>query len=243
MTNAGESSRGMISIVVPTLNEAENVGPLVQRMMECDPSPDEIVFVDDGSTDGTRDRVRALMAGAPVRLVERNAPTLGLSGAVIAGAQAARGDILVVMDADLSHPPEMISALVQPARDGAADLVIGSRYIGGGSTPGWPMWRRMMSRIAAGAAYPLTAVHDSMGGFFAIERERLLELTPVATGFKIAFETIVHGRPKGLRVLEIPIVFRDRARGISKMNFRVALLFFIRWLAAVSRVLFRRRDG
>jgi dolichol-phosphate mannosyltransferase len=117
--------------------------------------------------------------------------------------------------------------------------VIGSRYIRGGSTPGWPLWRKIMSRIAAGAAYPLTHVHDSMCGFFAIHRERLLELAPHATGFKIAFEAIVYGGNQ-LRVLEVPIAFRDRARGTSKMSFRVALLFFVRWLSAVARLLFRR---
>lgn len=231
----------MISVVIPTLNEAENVELLVRRIIECRPLPDEILFVDDGSTDGTPERVRALATSAPVRLLEREAPTLGLSGAVIAGALIARGEILVVMDGDLSHPPERIGDLVQPILDGSADIVIGSRYVFGGSTPGWPLWRKVMSRIAAGAAFPLTRVHDSMSGFFAMRRSMLLELTPAATGFKIAFETIVRGG-KRLRVVEIPIVFRDRAQGASKMSFDVALVFFFRWLAAASRVFFRRRD-
>ena len=230
----------MISVIVPTLNEAENVEPLVRRITGCDPLPDEILFVDDGSADGTRERVRALATSAPVRLIERDSPTLGLSGAVIEGARVAGGDLLVVMDADLSHPPERIADLVRPIIDGAADMVIGSRYVAGGATPDWPMWRKAMSRIAAGAAFPLTGVHDSMSGFFAMRRTRLLELTPEATGFKIAFETIVHGG-RGLRVIEIPIVFRDRARGTSKMSFDVALLFFVRWLAAAWRVPFPRR--
>ncbi len=230
----------MISVVVPTLNEAENIDALVRRITECRPIPDEILFVDDGSTDGTTERVRTLAASAPVRLLEREAPTLGLSGAVIAGALIARGEILVVMDGDLSHPPERIGDLVQPILDGSADMVIGSRYVHGGSTPGWPLWRKAMSRIAAGVAFPLTGVHDSMSGFFAMRRSLLLELTPAATGFKIAFETIVRGG-KRLRVVEIPIVFRDRAHGASKMSFKVALVFFFRWLAAASRVVFRRR--
>lgn len=230
----------MISVVVPTLNEAENIEPLLSRIMLCRPAPGEIVFVDDGSTDGTRERIRSCSASWPVRLLERDTSSLGLSGAVIAGARAARGDLLVVMDADLSHPPEKMAELLQPIAAGAADLVIGSRYVQGGSTPGWPIWRKIMSRIAAGFAYPLTGVHDSMGGYFAIRRTTLLELTPAATGFKIAFEVIVHGG-KNLRVLEIPIAFCDRARGTSKMSFGVALRFAFRWLSALARLRFRRR--
>jgi len=230
-----------ISIVVPTLNEVDNIEPLVRQIMEAALSCAEILIVDDGSTDGTRERVRALTSNYPLRLIERDSPTLGLSGAVIAGAHAASGEIVVVMDADLSHPPGDIASLVRPLQTGRADMVIGSRYVTGGTTPGWPLYRKIMSRVAAGAAYPLTGVHDSMCGFFAIPRARLLQLAPTATGFKIAFETIVRGG-RGLRVLEIPIAFRDRARGKSKMNPGVALLFSIRWTAAVAQRLFRRSD-
>ena len=228
-----------ISVVVPTLNEAENVTPLVEQIMRVAPVCGEVIIVDDGSTDGTRDRVAALRARYPVRLLERDEPTLGLSGAVIAGARSALGELLVVMDADLSHPPEEIPNLVRPLVDGRADMVIGSRYVRGGTTPGWPLYRKAMSRIAAAMAYPLTGVHDSMCGFFAIRRALLLELAPAATGFKIAFETIARGG-KRLRVLEVPIAFRDRARGTSKMSFGVALLFAFRWVAAVWRRSVRR---
>jgi dolichol-phosphate mannosyltransferase len=230
----------MVAVIVPTLNEVENIAPLVRRIGECDAPPDEIIFVDDGSTDGTRDSIRSLVGTYPVRLVERDEPALGLAGAVIAGARAAHADLLVVMDADLSHPPEKIPELVRPIVHGTADMVTGSRYIHGGSTPGWPLWRKLMSRAAAAAAYPLTRVHDSMCGFFAIRRDVLLELAPAATGFKIAFETIVHGGGR-LRVLEVPIAFRDRSRGTSKMTFNVALVFFLRWVAAVARLQFRRQ--
>lgn len=226
----------MLSVIVPTLNEAENVEALVRQIMQAAPETSEILIVDDGSRDGTREKVRALSASAPVRLLERAQPAFGLSGAVLAGAQEARGEFLVIMDADLSHPPEKIPDLFRPLREGCADMVIGSRYVKGGSTPGWPLYRRTMSRLASAAAYPLTGVHDSMCGFFAIRRARLLELAPRATGFKIAFEIITRGR-KTLRVLEIPIVFRDRARGHSKMNLEIALIFAARWFAAI----FQRR--
>lgn len=236
---ADSLSAGSISIIVPTLNEVENIEPLVQQIMQAAPACIEILIVDDGSTDGTRDRVRSLLLNYPLRLIERDHPTLGLSGAVIAGARAASGEILVVMDADLSHPPAEISSLVTPLLAGRADMVIGSRYVAGGTTPGWPLYRKIMSRIAAGAAYPLTRVHDSMCGFFAIRRTLLLQLAPAATGFKIAFEAIVRGG-RGLRVLEVPIAFVDRARGKSKMDLGVALLFSMRWMAAAAH---RLLDG
>ena len=229
-----------VSIVVPTLNEVENIEPLVRQLVEAAPFCREILIVDDLSTDGTRERVRSLLSHYPLRLIERDQPTLGLSGAVIAGARAASCEILVVMDADLSHPPQGISGLVRSLVEGRADMVIGSRYVKGGTTPGWPVYRKIISRIAAAVAYPLTGVHDSMCGFFAIRRTRLLELAPAATGFKIVFETIVRGG-RDLRVLEVPIAFVDRARGKSKMDFGVALLFSMRWLAAAARRLFGPR--
>ena len=154
------------------------------------------------------------------------------------GARAAQGEILLVMDADLSHPPDRINDLLAPLFTDAADLVVGSRYVRGGSTPGWPIWRRIVSRTGAALAYPLTGLHDSMCGFFAISRSRLLDLAPQTSGFKIVFETMVraHGT---LRVREIPIAFRERARGKSKMSFSVALRFFFRWLRAMFQHLAR----
>lgn len=231
----------MIALVIPTLNEVDNIAPLLARIAQCSPVPNQIIFVDDGSTDGTRERILSLASSMPVGLIERDAPSLGLAGAVIAGARAATGEWLVVMDADLSHPPEKIAELLQPLLEGRADMVIGSRYVKGGSTPGWPIWRKMLSRAAAAFAYPLTGVHDSMCGFFAMPRKLLLELTPSATGFKIAFEVLVQGG-RNLRVVEIPIAFRDRCRGVSKMSFGVALLFTMRWLAAMAKKLFRDQE-
>lgn len=232
----------MISLIVPTLNEVDNIEPLLARIAGIQPAPDQIVFVDDGSTDGTQERIRSLAGSAGIELIEREAPSLGLAGAVVAGAHAATGEWLVVMDADLSHPPEKIAELLRPLMEHRADIVIGSRYVKGGSTPGWPLWRKTMSRSAAALAYPLTGVHDSMCGFFAMPRKLLLELTAAATGFKIAFEVLVQGGGRNLRVIEVPIAFRDRARGVSKMGFGVALLFAFRWVAAMAKRLFQSQE-
>src|SRR6266404_3690876 len=227
-----------ISIIVPTRNEAENIATLVSQIVASAVPFHEILFIDDDSTDGTRDVIRSLTGNHPIRLIEQDHTEPGLASAIMLGAEAARGELLLIMDADLSHPPERINDLLAPLFEGTADMVIGSRYITGGSTPGWPFWRRMLSRAGSGLAYPLTGVHDCMCGFFAIARSRLIELAAPAIGFKIAFEVIVRGRPT-LRVIEIPIAFRDRARGRSKMSFGVALRFFWRWLIALFSSRFR----
>src|SRR5205809_46437 len=198
----------------------------------------EILFVDDRSTDATRAKIRALERSHPIRLIDQDGADVGLAGAIMSGARAAEGEIILVMDADLSHPPERIKDLLAPLFAGTADLVVGSRYIKGGSTQGWPMWRRLVSRAGAALAHPLTGLHDSMCGFFAIGRSRLLELAPETSGFKIVFETIV--RADGtLHVREIPITFRERIRGRSKMSLGVALRFVFRWMLASFHHLLR----
>src|SRR5947208_15337149 len=221
-----------VSIIVPTLNEEENIAPLLSQIIACAVPFREILFVDDHSTDATRDMIHALAGSQPIRLIEQDGTDLGLAGAIMSGARAAQGEILLVMDADLSHPPERIKDLLAPLFAGTADMVVGSRYVKGGSTPGWPLWRRMVSRAGAALAYPLTGVHDSMCGFFAIARSRLLELAPETSGFKIVFETMVRAGG-ALRVREIPITFRERIRGRSKMSLGIALRFFFRWVRAM----------
>ena len=227
-------------MIVPTLQEVDNIVPLVAQIEQTKVSFSEIIFVDDGSTDGTREKIRELTTVHRVRLIERDGAERGLAGAIVAGANASSADVLVVLDADLSHPPEKIPALLQPVLANEADLVIGSRYVPGGATPGWPVWRRFLSRLASALAYPLTGVRDSMGGFFAIRRECLLRFAKPAAGFKIVFETIVRGR-KTLRVREVPIVFRDRVRGISKMSLAQAVRFAVAWVRAIGRRITERK--
>jgi dolichol-phosphate mannosyltransferase len=232
----------LTAIIVPTLEEVDNVAPLIQQIEQTKLPFSEIIFVDDGSTDGTREKIRELTVAHRVRLIERDGAERGLAGAILAGANASTADYFVVMDADLSHPPEEIPALLQPILANEADLVIGSRYIPGGATPGWPVWRRFLSRVASGIAYPLTGVHDSMGGFFAIRRQCLLRFANQAAGFKIVFETIVRGRGS-LRVREVPIVFRDRQRGTSKMSLAQATRFVVVWSRAIGRRVTERKNS
>ena len=212
----------VFSIVVPTLNEVENVDELLRQIFALDDAggPFEVVVVDDASSDGTVERVLAWAETRPVRLVQRQGAR-GLASAVIAGARAARADVVVVMDADLSHPVRVIPALVQPVRDQLAGVAIGSRRVPGGSTPGWPLRRRFASRFASALAWPISAARDPLSGFFATRRGELLALGDAPQGFKILLELLANGGSR-LLVTEVPIVFVDRAYGQSKLGLGTA---------------------
>ncbi len=223
-----------VSIIIPTRNEQDNIAPLLERIagaVSMLPTDCEIIFVDDGSIDNTRSAIRAYQGPLPVRLVCRDNET-GLASAVCAGAQAAKGELLVVMDADLSHPPEAIPALLQPLLEGSHDMIIGSRYVKGGSTPGWPVLRRAASRLATLPARLFTAVHDPLAGFFAISKESLLAVPQPVAGFKIALQILATSTPT-LRTTEVPIIFVDRNRGASKMSAGVVGAY-LRQLAALG---------
>jgi dolichol-phosphate mannosyltransferase len=147
----------------------------------------------------------------------RRAGKLGLASAVVAGFAAAKGDVLLVMDADLSHPPDVAPRLVDAIANGA-DLAVGSRYVVGGGTKDWPLKRRVVSRIACLMGNVLVPVRDSTSGFFAIRRSVIegRKLNPI--GFKIGFEVMARGRYK--KAVEVPYVFRDRELGKSKFGQR-----------------------
>ena len=161
-----------VSIVIPTLNEADNIDPLLTRLCELDlPAEDfEIIVVDDNSSDGTPAKVRAWEKRTNVRLIERREKP-GLTRSILAGTAAARGNIIVVMDADLSHPPERLPALIAPALAGSCDIAIGSRYVPGGGTEGSSLTRRWLSRLANWLARPLCDVNDATSGYFVFRRE------------------------------------------------------------------------
>jgi dolichol-phosphate mannosyltransferase len=213
------SMANVVTILVPTLNEVENIDLLVERTLAATQGAGfaiEIVCVDGGSKDGTQEKVVAWETRGPVRLVQSDGKG-GLSGDILRGAAAAKTDVVVVMDADMSHPPEALPALIRPILAGTHDMAVGSRYVPGGKTPGWPWTRRMTSKVATLLAWPLVSIRDPMSGFFAVRRERLLSLGKEATGFKIALEIATRG-DDSLRVTEVPITFIDRERGTSKFG-------------------------
>ena len=218
----------MLSVVVPTYNEAGSVPKLAERLHAALGARDwELVIVDDGSPDGTADIAAALAPRIPTNVVRR-AGKGGLASAVIAGFAAARGDILVVMDADLSHQPELVPALLS-AIGGAsglllaaiadgADLAVGSRYVAGGGVEDWPMRRQIVSRVACLMGSVLVPVRDATSGFFALRRSVIDGVTLNPIGFKIGFEVIARGRYRS--VVEVPYTFRDRELGASKFGRR-----------------------
>ena len=165
-----------------------------------------------------RGKVRAWESRANVRLVERREKP-DLTGSVLAGVALARGKVIVVMDADLSHPPERLPALVAPVLDGSHDIAIGSRYVPGGSTEGWPLHRQWLSRLAGWLARPLCDVNDATSGFFAFRRELAATIAERARGYKILLELLMAGQGK-LRVDRSAHPFPDRTRGTSKLSLR-----------------------
>jgi dolichol-phosphate mannosyltransferase len=215
-----------ISVIVPTYNERENLAPLATRIFTAlDPDAVELLIVDDDSPDGTAAAAEQLAEpgaspsgrqGYPVRCIVRR-DERGLATAVIRGLREARGELCVVMDADLSHPPEAIPRLIAVMQDPRIEMAIGSRFVPGGHVDlDWPWHRRLNSWAARMLARPLTSVKDMMSGFFCVRRRdlRLDQLNPA--GYKIALELIVrHG---WRNIVEIPITFSQRAAGATKLN-------------------------
>jgi len=231
-----------ITIIVPTLNEEANIDLLLERIFRVRRScrlDFDVLFVDSASKDRTCERVQAWQEREPVRLLRRET-NVGLAGAVIAGAGATDAVFVAVMDADLSHPPEALPELLQPLLDGSHDMVIGSRYIEGGSMPDWPLSRKLSSRLATLPALFFCDVKDPLAGFFAVERRRLAGLPGPVPGFKIGLAILAEYCHQ-LRIKEIPIEFRDRDYGESKMDRRVVLLYVYQLLELFLRRLLPRR--
>lgn len=211
-----------VSVIVPTYNERENVPELVERLdkaMRKEGIEYEIIVVDDNSPDGTADVAEELSGKYPVKVIRRPGK-LGLSSAVLDGVRVAAGGIIVVMDADLQHPPEAVPRLVKSVMRGC-DIAIGSRYVRDGSIEGWSAFRKMISKgatlIARSLLPQVRRVRDPMSGFFAFRREVVeggKEMNP--RGFKILLEVLVKGRYR--RVCEVPYTFGARLAGKSKLS-------------------------
>ncbi len=196
----------------------------------------ELIIVDDGSPDGTADLAESYADVHPVRVVRRPGKA-GLASAVLAGFGQARGDVLVVMDADLSHPPEAVPRLALAIAEGA-DLAVGSRYVKGGGTEDWPLKRRVVSRAACLIGNVLVPIRDCTSGFFAIRKSALDGVTLNPIGFKIGFEVMARAHYKN--AVELPYVFRDRELGKSKFGRREVMQYLVQ-LGQVARDKLLRR--
>jgi dolichol-phosphate mannosyltransferase len=221
MPNA--SATAALTIVVPTYNERDRLGDLVEQVFDgynAEGLDGELVIVDDNSPDGTGALADELAARHRITVVHR-AGKLGLGTAVVEGFAAATAPIVGVIDADLSHPPRMLPRMLASMQQAQADMVIGSRYIPGGGTRNWGVGRLLMSRFACLMARGLTPVKDATSGFFLIRKDLAQGVSISAGGFKICLELLVRSRPG--RVVEVPYVFVGRTAGESKMNTREAL--------------------
>jgi dolichol-phosphate mannosyltransferase len=240
---AGSPTVPLLSVVVPTKNERDNVAALIERLEAALPTVAmEIIFVDD-STDGTRELVDALAEGGEHELVVvPQAPQrriCGLGAAVLQGLRAARAPWVCVMDADLQHPPELIAALLEQAESRELDIVVASRYCDDGDAGGFGWMRAMASRSTTTAArmlFPrkLRGVSDPMSGFFLVRRDALDLDSLRPRGFKILLEILV--RHPRLRAAEVSFKFGERRSGRSKASIREAM----RYLGLLARLRFAR---
>ena len=183
-----------------------------------------MIVVDDNSNDGSEETIAALASeGYPVSIIVRKHER-GLSSAVVAGFLAAKHDVLVCMDADLQHDPGYLPALVAPIVGGEADFCVGSRNVQDGRVEDWPLIRRAISFGATLLSRPLTSCSDPMSGFFCLHKATFANavgLNPM--GYKIGLELMIRCNAQNIR--EIPIVFRDREAGESKLTMKQNLLY------------------
>jgi dolichol-phosphate mannosyltransferase len=226
-------------LILPTYNEAENIEAVVEAALgvlgAASPDGYRILVVDDGSPDGTGEIADRLAARHPEVEVVHRPGKAGLGRAYLAGfavALDAGAGYVLEMDSDFSHDPADIARLLEAARDGA-DLVLGSRYVPGGGVTDWGALRRTISR--GGCWYARTAlgvdIHDLTGGFKCFRRATLegIDLPTVSSeGYAFQIELTYRAIRRGFRVVEVPIVFRDRRHGDSKMSGRIALEAIVR---------------
>lgn len=218
-------SEPIVSVVLPTYNEAQSLRVVVPRILETLREaglPAEIIVVDDDSPDGTAAVARDLGQRFAVRTLHRTAER-GLATAVLAGFAMSRAKVCVVMDADGSHPVEALPGMVRMIVEDKCDVVVGSRHVKGGGSQDWPVFSQLKSKFAASLTFGVTSMTDPTTGFMAIRRDLLegLELDPV--GWKIVLEIVVKATP--VRVAEVPIVFSDRQLGESKQSLGVFLQY------------------
>ena len=210
----------LVSIVVPTYNERQNLARLVDSIdQHLRHRAYEIVIVDDSSPDGTGDLARDLARAYPIRVLTRPAKS-GLGSAYRDGFKAAHGDLVFEMDADLSHDPRYIPALIEAVEHGA-DVAIGSRYVAQGRVVGWGAYRKLVSGVGNLLAKLTLGLRtrDVTSGYrcYAREAADVVQLAR-SDGYAFQVEALYLARRRGLRIVEVPITFENRTVGKSKLG-------------------------
>ena len=247
--------RPFVSLVIPTYNESANIAELLNQLSGALPAqvPCEVIFVDD-STDDTPAVITAAARTSRLRVsvLHREVPLGGLGGAVAMGLRQAAAPWIVVMDADLQHPPTLVPELVAAGQRAEADLVVATRYAGGGSRAGLDGgFRKFASGGSTALAKlvfwrQLSRVSDPMSGFFAVRSDALDADVLRPLGYKILLELIVRCRILG--ITEVPYQFQDRFAGESKANLGEGLRFLkhlmvLRFSSATSTLIHLARPS
>ena len=219
-----------LSVIVPTYNESKNIVGILDSLRKHLPIgiDTEIIVVDDNSPDGTGNIVEEYAKNSKkensqsVQIIHRKTER-GLSSAILAGIKYAKGDSVVVMDSDFSHPPQTIPKMIEELQKSECDIVVASRYVNGGSVKGWPFKRKIISKGATKIARHGLGIKikDPMSGFFAFKRHIINNIKFDAIGYKILLEILVKAR--GVKVKEIPYEFINREEGSSKLDTSVAM--------------------
>lgn len=214
-----------VSIIVPTYNESQNILAFLRAIPEHIPRDilTQTIVVDDNSPDGTgklvEEHIENLkkIANYTIDIIHRKTKS-GLSSAIIHGIRRAKGDTIVVMDSDFSHPPQLIPKLIEKIKKSHTDIAIASRYVNGGMIENWTLKRKLMSKIATKIATKSLGIKskDPMSGFFAFKKSLVNGLNFDALGYKILLEILV--KKKNVKIEEIPYTFKDRKFGESKLN-------------------------
>jgi len=223
--NSGTKNNTQVSIIIPTYNESQNILQILKSIKDHLPKniSTQAIVVDDNSPDGTgkivEDYLKNLkeMANYTIEIIHRRAKD-GLGSAILNGIQQAKGDTIVVMDSDFSHPPQIIPKLIESIKKYQYDIAVASRYIKGGKIENWSIKRKLISKFATLIAKKGLGIDakDPMSGFFAFKKNILNGLNLDAIGYKILLEILV--KTKNVTVTEIPYTFQDRELGSSKLS-------------------------
>ena len=233
VNNHEQKMKEQISIIIPTYNESQNIVNILKSIGSNLPKNilTQAIIVDDNSPDGTgkivEDYLKNLkkMADYTIEIIHRKAKD-GLGSAILNGIQHAKGDTIVVMDSDFSHPPQIIPKLIESVKKYQFDIAVASRYIKGGNIQGWSLKRKIMSKFATLIAKKGLGIDakDPMSGFFAFKKNILNGLNIDAIGYKILLEILV--KTKNVTITEIPYTFQDRELGSSKLNLKIILDYY-----------------